>query len=391
MGLYSEPQVRKFLETAVPLWSHAGRNLPYGGLFEHLSQTSLGIDGTRRTLTQARQIYAFRVAGELGILPFAASQRIVKDGLDYLLQRCRGASGAFHFSTTHEGNVESTALELYTQAFALFGLAQAGRQDLSRLSDVRAPALKLLQYLRSERRTPTGEGYTETKSGPSPYASNPHMHLFEAALAWAESDPSEQAWRLLADELAELALMRFVDPTTGLLAEFFDEHWSPLRDSAGRFYFEPGHQYEWSWLLGWYSRLFERAKGPGRAAEIDLLSVRIRLFKQAEVLGRHPQRRYPIDEVWSDGSPKSLSSRFWPHCERLKAAVRLKHELHEASEVTEEALRDLFGYLDVPSSGLWLDQRNSDGQLIPGPAKASSFYHIIGALFEYLTQTRTEL
>ena len=44
-----------------------------------------------------------------------------------------------------------------------------------------------------------------------------------------------------------------VDPATGALIEFFGEDWSPAPGAEGALR-EPGHQFEWVWLLHEYVR-----------------------------------------------------------------------------------------------------------------------------------------
>ena len=58
-------------------------------------------------------------------------------------------------------------------------------------------------------------------AGILPYnQANYHMHLFESALAWeAVGGPR---WARLADEIAQLAMSRFIDPESGAMREFFD-------------------------------------------------------------------------------------------------------------------------------------------------------------------------
>jgi hypothetical protein len=46
-------------------------------------------------------------------------------------------------------------------------------------------------------------GFLEDRSGRLPQRSNPHMHLFEAALAWIAVD-DDPAWRRMADGIAVL-------------------------------------------------------------------------------------------------------------------------------------------------------------------------------------------
>ena len=82
------------------------------------------------------------------------------------------------------------------------------------------------------------------------------MHLLEAAMAWMVID-QDPAWRQMADRIAALALDRFIDPASGALREFFAQDWSPAPGSEGRIA-EPGHQYEWAYLLNRWAILTGR-------------------------------------------------------------------------------------------------------------------------------------
>jgi len=77
--------------------------------------------------------------------------------------------------------------------------------------------------------------------------SNPHMHLLEACLAWAEigGDPGWTSW---VRRLAELAVSRFIRKDSGAIGESYTAAWQPAPGLAGRI-IEPGHQFEWAWLL----------------------------------------------------------------------------------------------------------------------------------------------
>jgi mannose/cellobiose epimerase-like protein (N-acyl-D-glucosamine 2-epimerase family) len=52
----------------------------------------------------------------------------------------------------------------------------------------------------------------------------------------------------MADEIAELALSKFIDPKSGGLREYYDGDWNAAPGVDGRIV-EPGHQFEWAWLL----------------------------------------------------------------------------------------------------------------------------------------------
>ncbi|MEB3026030.1 AGE family epimerase/isomerase, partial [Parvimonas sp. M13] len=76
--------------------------------------------------------------------------------------------------------------------------------------------------------------------------------LLEAALAWEEAG-GDAGWSTLADRIVKLASSRFFDRDAGLLREFFSTDWSPADGLDGSL-IEPGHQFEWAWLLARYAR-----------------------------------------------------------------------------------------------------------------------------------------
>jgi mannose/cellobiose epimerase-like protein (N-acyl-D-glucosamine 2-epimerase family) len=128
------------------------------------------------------------------------------------------------------------------------------------------------ETLFSTLKNPLG-GFNESTPTDPPLHSNPHMHLFEACLAWNAID-SDPKWRALADEIAGLALSKFISAETGALREFFDDQWNPAPGVAGRIW-EPGHQYEWAWLLLRWGKLAGRPDAIAAALRmIDLAETR---------------------------------------------------------------------------------------------------------------------
>jgi mannose/cellobiose epimerase-like protein (N-acyl-D-glucosamine 2-epimerase family) len=314
-------------------------------------------------MIQGRQLYVFSIAKKLGFSPRERVLDRIRVGAGNLVESYSLPSGAFLHSVDQEGNPLQEEPDLYGQAFVMFGLANA--YSALRDKDLKNRALELLAYLDRERALSAG-GYSELVGGKVYFRSNPHMHLFEAALAWMEVD-EDPAWRRLSDELYELCMMRFIDESSGFLGEQFDEHWRPLLES-GRFVAEPGHHYEWSWLFQVYGSL----TGKEVSAAADL-------FTMAEKHGVCPRRGVVFDEIWSDGSPKKKTSRYWPQCERIKAAVRLKE-----AKAADQGMSALLRYLDTPVKGLCFDFMGEDGAFSDQPPKASFLYHVVNAIDEYL-------
>src|SRR5690606_35106202 len=138
-----------------------------------------------------------------------------------------------------------------------------------------------------------------------------HMHLLEACLAW-EDGGGDPTWGRLADQLASLAQTTFIDAQGGFLREFFDENWKPAAGEDGRLV-EPGHQFEWAWLLVRYSRLPSDPKALEAAR-------RLYAFGQLDVTERS---RVALDAMNDDGRARGERARLWPQTEWLKAALIL--------------------------------------------------------------------
>ena len=364
-------------EIAYPLWLSRGIDSAHGDFYEALTFECGPADMPIRAMVQARQIYSFRLAERLGILPTCEAKEVITRATQALIRHFSLPNGAFAHAVDSNRAVINSGAELYTQSFALFALANA--YSLTRAEAFKDRAKQLVGYLQSKRKA-LGGGFTEIKEGKVLYQSNPHMHLLEACLSWMQTD-SDPEWKKLAAEVVTLLEEKFIDPATGALCEHFSEGWAPIRVD-GRFIFEPGHHFEWCWLLGNYQHL---------TASSRLDSIRRRLFELGELHGIRADRGAAVDEVWSDFNIKKSSSRFWPQGERVKAAVQLRVQAQQAgsdstsyAKAADQALEALFQYLDQPRPGLWMDTWTEQGDFVGDPVKASSLYHIAGALYEYL-------
>jgi mannose/cellobiose epimerase-like protein (N-acyl-D-glucosamine 2-epimerase family) len=92
----------------------------------------------------------------------------------------------------------------------------------------------------------------------------------------------------------------------------------------------------------------------------------------------NPSRALAFDEIWSDGRVHKRSSRFWPQCERIKAAVVLGE-----GKIADIAMQALIENFLMLKEGLWKDTLLESGEYGDQPVKASSLYHIINAISEY--------
>lgn len=360
----------------LPLWSEFGFDPKTGGFVEAMSTSGKPLPNPRRALVQARQIYSFLTASKLKLIDEKKAHSLVVSGINYLIKNYQQPSGAFVHSINLDGSIHNGDTDLYTQAFALFALGCA--YELTKDNNYRDQAIKLTNYLNSNRPALNG-GYTEIKNHTFYYQSNPHMHLFEAALLWLENDPCDE-WKTLAFDLCRLANTTFFDAKTETLCEHFTEGWEKEKtnEKPTCFIFEPGHHYEWAWLFAWHQKL----------SRFDTRGIRHGLYSTAETYGVN-RDNLAVDEVYSDYSIRKSSSRFWPQCERIKAAVQLGLESPHAAQpvfaqAADDALTALFGYFNLPTKGLWQDVILETGEFSKQDPKGSSLYHIINAMYEYI-------
>lgn len=371
-----------FTEQAMPLWSTAGTDWVQGGFAEKLNDQGQPVDEPRRTRVVARQLYVFSVARKLGWQGDAS--RWVGHGLDFLLNRLKQADGTFASSVTPAGQVVNARFDLYEQAFALFAMATAYRLNPQASQGLRVASERLLEALRARWAHPE-MGFEESIPPSVPLRSNPHMHLFEAALQWAEALPHpDQRWGALADELAALSLRHLIDAASGLVTELFDAHWGPMPGADGTLA-EPGHQFEWGWLLCRWARQNPRQHPEAEAA----LAAAQRMVHLAEAHGIDRQRGVAINEINTDLSVREAHAKLWPQTERIKAWVALAQLAHDRGDATAlaqalqaatAAMSGLRAYLHHPVAGAWQEVWRADGSWQPEPVRASSLYHIVCAL-----------
>jgi len=369
------------VESALPLWSETGFDSERGTCREAIDLVTLtGTASPCRARVVARQIYSFLEGTKLGWT--GPAEDIVTALHDWYAGTFLEEAG--HFAAAVDGNnaICDHTFDLYNQAFSLFGFAQIAASLPERKDDATELATHLLNLLLAKYCHPEA-GFREDNPDRLPLRSNPHMHLFEACLAW-ESVSDEPAWRDLADEIAELALTRFIDPVSGGLREFFAMDWTPSPDDTGRT-MEPGHQFEWAWLLARWGQ----ARGDAGA----LIAAR-RLYDIGWTYGIDESRGVAFMALNDDFTVRDPLARLWAQTEWIKAAVALARmstgpERDAYLADIPDAVRALQSYFNGAPAGLWHDKMTADGAFVEEPAPASSLYHIVCAISELDTFARS--
>jgi len=350
-------------EYALPVWLDRGVDRARGGYYDSLTLgEARNAAPYKRLRVLTRQIYVFSFAARLGV---AGASDAVYHGLDFLLGPARNPDGGFSCRFDLDGRTIDDRRDLYDLAFVVFALGHAYRLKPDAL--LRDEALQLLAFVSDRMRHPAG-GYLESIPPVLPRRQNPHMHLLEAALVWADLEP-DGAFAALALELADLFTAHLYQPHQGVVLEYYGQEW---QTDGERKVVEPGHQFEWAWLL---SRLSRHGRSQGDAAAA--------LMNFAHHHGRDEQSGLLYGELDLTGEVVTAAVRVWPHTEWLKAEVT-----SGTSAGVVAAWSAIDRFLQVPTRGLWTEIWDpANRQFSDGPAPATTLYHIAMAIETALADT----
>ena len=361
---------RWLFDAALPLWWEVGADRARGGFHEAINLDGAPVAWPHRARSIARIAFAYCEAGRLGW--DGPWREAALHALDYFREHFVDADATVASVVDLDGTVSDPTFDLYNQAFAVLAYA-GGQRAFGEAAGWRRQAVALRTTLERCFAHPLG-GFLEDRNGRLPLCSNPHMHLLEAALAWIAVD-DDPGWRTMADGITALCLEKFIDPSSGTLREFFAADWSPASGIRGRIC-EPGHHYEWAFLLDRWATL----TGRNRPEAVS------RLIAFADARGLDAGRGVAINAVLADGNIHDSVARLWAQAERIRAYIADRRADEEVAAATKALRR----FLATPVPGVWFDQLAADDRFISEPARATSLYHIIGAVAELSARLRTE-
>jgi mannose/cellobiose epimerase-like protein (N-acyl-D-glucosamine 2-epimerase family) len=328
------------------------------------------LDAPLRLMVQARQIYVYALASRRNWYPGALA--LVETAYSSMLRDFheRDGRGGWIYSIQRGGAIDDPRRDLYAHAFVLLSIASyvqaTGRRAALALAD------ETLGFLDTNFAASVG-GYVEAlPMGNVLRRQNPHMHLFEALLAlWSSS--GDRSYLTRAENLFDLFSDRFFRAEPGVLVEYFDAN---LRAAAGidGTIVEPGHHYEWVWLL----RRFERESGRSVHPYVEAL------YAYAAAYG-YDGVGLIVDEVLTDGSHRTPSRRLWPMTEAIKANLEEARRGRAGASLKAATLANLLRrcfLTNVPVGG-WIDRLDRNGLPDTDVMPASSFYHLVCAIDEF--------
>jgi mannose/cellobiose epimerase-like protein (N-acyl-D-glucosamine 2-epimerase family) len=330
----------RMIDHCLPLWSTEGWDDKGGGFVDRLdSDGRADASAPRRVFVQARQIYCYAKAAQMGWYP--DGRAIALKGLEHLLTKAKAPDGrpGFVHTLKPDGTVLDPLRDSYDHAFVLLALATV--YGLDRDAQIRAEIDALCHFIDTQLRSPHG-GVHEGLPVSLPRRQNPQMHLFEAMIA-AFDATHDTVFQNRAGNFFSLFLANLYDKQRQVLGEYFEEDFSKIEPVS----VEPGHQAEWAWLL----KGFERITG------------------------------CLIDEGDAGGNIQRHTRRLWPQTEIAKAWIA-QGEAGAADEARAALARLERHYLSHPVAGGWYDQFDRDGNSLVATIPASSFYHVLCAVAE---------
>ncbi|MEB0079351.1 AGE family epimerase/isomerase [Pseudomonas sp. CCI3.2] len=342
-----------FQQVIVPLWLGPGWNsqlaLPYEAVDAHHQPLP---PQRYRAMACARQLYLFSSLIDQPAVPEARGRAAAL--FRSLQQHFHDAEhGGWFYSIDPQGKPLDQRKDLYTHAFIIFACAHywAKVRELLVESVLNAALTVVAERFADGTglyEASLGQDWSSLGSGP---LQNPLMHLAEAFLATVsvrEDKPTQAALAQLVDAMQQ----RFVDPVHGVMLE------KPL--GAVDNWFEPGHQFEWFFLL---------ASSP-LLRDSPLHGSLTRAFDYTEQQGVDPLTGAVKATLDVDGTARDGTQRIWAQAEYLRA-LALRPDSDQALAQQLKALQQRF----LHPTG-WHECLDDQGNVSRSDMPSTTPYHL---------------
>lgn len=356
---------------ALPYWALRGMDYQNGGVHEELDYAGHPVDlGHKRLRVLARQIYCYAQANILGW--DGDCDKILNHCVDTLINTGWHKDGGFIHLFNVDGSVQDDRRDTYDHCFVLLAFANLWAATKNPLA--KQWGEKTLCFMDEHMADKDNGGFFETPDKSGMRRANPHMHFLEAMIAWYEAT-GEPKYLERATQMVDLFKDKFFDHDNWRLHEMLDEHWVPLDHDINQV--EPGHHYEWVWLLLTYAKL---------SGDESVKDYARKLYATALSFGHFPKTDAVALSMHYDGSHLSPTARMWGQTEGLKAALAMKeHGMAVDGNLATRMLDQIFNrYLNTPQAGGWYDAADQEGRIVSKYMPSSTFYHVLCAFAEYL-------
>lgn len=345
-----------FDRTILALWRGPGFNaalrLPHEAL--DASGTAPLPDVRYRAMACARQLFVFSQAGERE----AAHAHTLYESLCHVF--ADRAHGGWFYSVDAQGAPLDTTKDLYTHAFVVFACAAYGQRlgVPEALDTARATSALIVERFKARDgllNAALDASFASVTSGP---LQNPLMHLTEAWLVAREAT-GDAAFDAAITALAEAVARNFLHAPTGCIAEL------PIGASDNRL--EPGHQFEWFWLV--------QQAGAQRLGASGLQEALTRAFAFAVKHGVDPVTGAVAASLDEQGRVIDATQRIWAQTEYLRALAT-----HGDTVVcaTLDAQIGKFAQRFLTPQG-WVECRSASGEIARADMPSTTPYHLLTA------------
>ena len=342
-----------FRQVIMPLWQGPGWNAELALPYEALSPAHQPLPPQRyRAMACARQLYVFASLIDDPDFPRAAERAAAL--FRSLQSHFHDAEhGGWFYSIDPQGAPLDQRKDLYTHAFIIFACAHYWAKVREPLVESALnAALKVVAEQFSDGNglyeASLAQDWSTLGSGP---LQNPLMHLAEAFLATLsvrDDAPTQAALLALADGMQQ----RFIEPVHNVMLE--------KPHGAVDNWFEPGHQFEWLYLLASSPLLRQTA----------LYGSLDRAFSFAEQVGVDPQTGAVCGMLAPDGTLRDGTQRIWAQAEYLRA-LTLRPDCLERVQRQLLALQQHFLH-----TGGWYECRDAAGKVSREDMPSTTPYHL---------------
>lgn len=346
-----------------------------GGFHERLDVNTKPIHlGYKRLVTQCRQIYvnayAHLLTKEDDLLAVA------RHGFSYITNYYKADYG-WYFSIGDNNTPYDKTRDLYAHAFVILCLSKyyQATNDTTAL----ILAKDTLNLIKRFFYAPSG-GYYEALDDalnpiPKMRRQNPHMHLLEACMSMYEVSLDIE-YLSVADYIITLFKQYFFDVKKQILGEFYTDELLP--DNEYGHIIEPGHHFEWVWLL--HKRL--TLSPVNKDHKYCVLSLRA-LFNLASIHGVDHVLGGVFNEIGKNLNVINSDKRIWALTESIRAhsILAIYYEDNKQIDMAVKLL-DIFNSFYLQKSGRWTEVCKQDYSAKIDYMPGTTTYHIFINIIE---------
>lgn len=359
-------------ENLLAKWSEHGINSALGNSAECLTQDwKVHPMGRVRLLSQCRQLYTFSHAYLETKDPkwHKVLDPLYQFILDHYLFSDNNLE-RWRFSLDDKLEPLDNTSDAYALAFVLLSFSFYFKATNNQ--DALVKIKKTDQFLNTYMAADNGgfyESYPINKN--QQRRQNPHMHLLEGYIA-AYNVTQDADYKAQIVRLLQLAEAHFYHEGSRSLLEFFDADWQA--DKNDGHITEPGHHFEWVWLLHQAYKIHPKE---------TYLTMATKLWEKACQHGFDSKGGIFNQIDAETGKVLDASKRIWPITEFLKAACVQREQNEAQAKMLHTGLNFMFKHY-LNSDGRWHEYLDDKNDVIDANLSGTTSYHIFLGLTEVL-------